>query len=388
MSRYSKNVKFWKPGNQVPVEQEIKEVGEVVHFAVLSLEKQKEKLPIYQYKKHILFLVENYRTIIIVGETGSGKSTQVPQYLLEAGWAEESKKSIVITEPRRIAAVTLATRVSDEQTVKLGEDVGYAIRFDQCYNPNKTKIKYVTEGVLLSEMMTDPLLSKYSIVIVDEVHERSVNTDICLGLLKKIQAKRLDLRVIVSSATVDAEMLRDFFSNPEKTTDESVYVMTIEGRHYPIEVFYTKNPVADYVKSTIDVILQLHLTEEEGDILAFLTGQEEVEQVVKETINRLRLLRDQGMKKYLQVLPLYSALPASEQMKVFDRKPNRHTRRVVVATNIAETSVSIEGIVYVVDCGFVKLNMCDPKSGTYSLSVQVASQASLKQRAGRAGRFR
>ena len=388
MSRYSKNVKFWKPGDQVPVEQEVKEVGEVVHYAVLSIEKQKEKLPIYQYKKHILYLIETYRTVIIVGETGSGKSTQIPQYLAEAGWVENNKKGIVITEPRRIAAVTLASRVADEQNVKLGHDVGYAIRFDDCTNPQKTVIKYVTEGVLLSEMMADPLLSKYSIIMVDEVHERSVNTDICLGLLKKIQAKRQDLRLIIASATVDAEMLKNFFSNREKDDDNSVYIMSIEGRHYPIEIFYTKNPVADYVKSTIDVILQLHLSEEDGDILAFLTGQEEVEQVVKETINRLRQLRDQGMKKYLQVLPLYSALPAAEQMKAFEAKPNRHTRRVVVATNIAETSISIEGIVYVIDCGFVKLNMCDPKTGTYALAVQSASQSSLQQRAGRAGRFR
>ena len=385
MSRYSKNATFWKPGDQVPVEQEVKEVGEVVHYALLSIEKQKEKLPVYQYKKHILYSIDNYQTIIIVGETGSGKSTQIPQYIAEAGWVEQNRKGIVITEPRRIAAVTLATRVADEQNVKLGHDVGYAIRFDNCSDPSKTVIKYVTEGVLLSEMMTDPLLSKYSVVMVDEVHERSVNTDICLGLLKKIQAKRQDLRLIITSATIDAEMLKQFFLNKD---EDNVCVMSIEGRHYPIEIFYTKNPVADYIKSTIDVILQIHLKEEVGDILVFLTGQDEVEQVVKETINRLRLLRNQGMKKYLQVLPLYSALPASEQMKVFEAKPNRNTRRVVVATNIAETSVSIEGIVYVIDCGFVKLNMCDPKTGTYSLAVQVASQASMQQRAGRAGRFR
>jgi len=369
MSRYSRNVRFWKPGDQVPVEQEVKERGEVAHYAVLSIEKQKEKLPIYQYKKHILYLVETYRTVIIVGETGSGKSTQIPQYLAEAGWVEENKKGIVITEPRRIAAVTLATRVADEQQVKLGHNIGYAIRFDDCTS-NKTDIKFVTEGVLLSEMMTDPLLSKYNVIMVDEVHERNVNTDICLGLLKKIQAKRQDLRLIISSATVDAEMLKKFFSDRDKEEDNLVYIMSIEGRHYPIEIFYTKSPIADYVKGTIDVILQLHLGEEDGDILAFLTGQEEVEQVVKETINRLRQLRDQGLKKYLQVLPLYSALPAVEQMKVFEAKPNRHTRRVVVATNIAETSVSIEGIVYVIDCGFVKLNMCDPNTGTYSLTVQ------------------
>ena len=388
MSHYSKNVKFWKPGDQIPVELEVKEAGEVVHYAVLSIEKQKEKLPIYQYKKHILYLIENYRVVVVVGETGSGKSTQIPQYLAEAGWLEEDKKGIVITEPRRIAAVTLATRVADEQNVKLGQDVGYAIRFDDCTNGRKTVIKYVTEGVLLSEMMTDPLLTKYAVVMVDEVHERSVNTDVCLGLLKKIQAKRQDLRLIISSATVDAEMLKEFFSNKAQIQEESAYVMSIEGRHYPIEIFYVKNPVADYIKTTIDVILQIHLTEDDGDILAFLTGQDEVEQAVKETINRLRQLRDKGLKKYLQVLPLYSALPASEQMKVFDAKPNRQTRRVVIATNIAETSVSIRGIVYVVDCGFVKLNTCNPKTGTYSLAVQAASQASLQQRAGRAGRFR
>ncbi|CAK8685220.1 putative ATP-dependent RNA helicase DHX35 [Clavelina lepadiformis] len=384
----AKRSRFWKPGENVPVEEEIRDSGEFVHYSVLSLQRQQQKLPIYQYKTHILYLLEKYQTLIIVGETGSGKSTQIPQYLLEAGWAEKGKHGIVVTQPRRIAAVTLAQRVANEQNCVLGNEIGYAIRFDESCDSQKTLVKYVTEGVLLTEMMADPLLKKYNVVMVDEAHERNVNTDVCLGLLKKIQAKRPDLRIIVSSATLDAEKLIEYFSDVTSEQDNKVFALSVQGRHYPIEIFYTQSPVSDYVTATINSILQIHFTQEDGDILAFMTGQEEVNRVVSTVISKLKSLRDHKNKLYLQVLPLYSALPAAAQMLVFEPKPNRRTRRVVVATNIAETSVSIEGIVYVVDCGFVKLNVCDPKTGIQSLAIQPASQASLHQRAGRAGRFR
>ncbi|XP_032897762.1 probable ATP-dependent RNA helicase DHX35 [Amblyraja radiata] len=390
--------KFWKPGTEGPglgISEERISSAEasgtaVIHnrYASLSIEQQRQKLPIFKHRNHVLYLVENYQTLVIVGETGCGKSTQIPQYLLEAGWTAEGRV-IGVTQPRRVAAVSVAGRVAEERGAMLGHEVGYCIRFDDCTDSQATRIKFLTDGMLVREMMADPLLKKYSVLLLDEAHERTLYTDVAIGLLRKIQKKRGDLRLIVSSATLDAEKFRNFF-NLNETKDPSkdtCGILTVEGRMFPVDIFYTLSPVPDYLKATVDTVTKIHQNEADGDILAFLTGQEEVEMVVSMVIEQARALSRSGMKKHLRVLPMYAGLPSSEQMKVFERmSPN--CRKIVVATNIAETSITISGIVFVIDCGFVKLRAYNPRTGIESLVVTPVSQASATQRAGRAGRNR
>ncbi|XP_059117814.1 probable ATP-dependent RNA helicase DHX35 [Peromyscus eremicus] len=391
-------VKFWKPGTEGPgvsISEERQSVTEnsgttIIYnpYAALSIEQQRQKLPVFKLRNHILYLVESYQTVVIVGETGCGKSTQIPQYLAEAGWTAEGRV-VGVTQPRRVAAVTVAGRVADERGAVLGHEVGYCIRFDDCTDPLATRIKFLTDGMLVREMMVDPLLTKYSVIMLDEAHERTLYTDIAIGLLKKIQKKRGDLRLIVASATLDAEKFRDFF-NQNETSDparDTCVTLTVEGRTFPVDIFYLQSPVPDYIKATVDTVVKIHQTEGDGDILAFLTGQEEVETVVSMLIEQARALARTGMKKHLRVLPMYAGLPSFEQMKVFERV-SHSVRKVIVATNVAETSITISGIVYVIDCGFMKLRAYNPRTAIECLVVVPVSQASANQRAGRGGRNR
>ncbi|KAM9504752.1 putative ATP-dependent RNA helicase DHX35 isoform 1-T2 [Salvelinus alpinus] len=389
-------MKFWKPGSEAPGISEERHVttettGSPIIFnphTALSIEKQRQKLPVFKHRNNILYLVESYQTVIIVGETGCGKTTQIPQYLLEAGWAAEGKV-IGVTQPRRVAAISVANRLAEERGALLGHEVGYTIRFDDCSDPHATRIKFLTDGMLVREMMADPLLKKYSVLMLDEAHERTLYTDIAIGLLKKIQKKRRDLRLIVASATLDAKKFQEFF-NLNETGDpnkDTCGILTVEGRTFPVDVFYTVSPVPDYVKATVETVLKIHETEDDGDVLAFLTGQEEVEKVVSLLQEQARALGRLGMKKYLKVLPMYAGLPYTDQMKVFERTPPT-VRKVVVATNIAETSITINGIVFVIDCAFVKLRAYNPCTTIESLVVTPISKASASQRAGRGGRNR
>ncbi|XP_010638371.1 probable ATP-dependent RNA helicase DHX35 isoform X1 [Fukomys damarensis] len=391
-------VKFWRPGTEGPgvsISEERQSVTEnsgttIVYnpYAAFSIEQQRQKLPVFKLRNHILYLIENYQTVVIVGETGCGKSTQIPQYLAEAGWTAEGRV-VGVTQPRRVAAVTVAGRVAEERGAVLGHEVGYCIRFDDCTDPLATRIKFLTDGMLVREMMLDPLLTKYSVIMLDEAHERTLYTDIAIGLLKKIQKKRGDLRLIVASATLDAEKFRDFFNQNETSdpTRDTCVILTVEGRTFPVDIFYLQSPVPDYIKSTVETVVKIHQTEGDGDILAFLTGQEEVETVVSMLIEQARALARTGMKKHLRVLPMYAGLPSFEQMKVFERV-SRSVRKVIVATNVAETSITISGIVYVIDCGFVKLRAYNPRTAIECLVVVPVSQASANQRAGRGGRNR
>lgn len=385
-------IRFWRPGSSAPQQQilqERQEPSSVVYnsYADLSLENQRKRLPIFNYRNHILYLLENHRTLIIVGETGSGKSTQIPQYIIESGWVDsQMKQRIAITEPRRVAAVSLASRVAEERLSVLGEDVGYAIRFDECLNHETTVIKFITDGVLLREIMTDPLLNQYSVILVDEAHERSLNTDLCLGLLKKIQKQRPNLRLIISSATIDADKFHDFFNSKENGSNTCA-ILSVEGRNHPVDVYYTVDPVPDYVTATVETIMKIHVSSNHGDVLAFLTGRDEVDKAVTMTVERARAAAANGMKKYLKVMPMYSTLPIHEQIKIFE-KTSKIARKVVIATNIAETSITIEGVVYIIDCGFVKLKGYNPQTGIESLLVCPISKSSAEQRAGRAGRCR
>uniref|UniRef100_A0A915Q4W7 RNA helicase n=1 Tax=Setaria digitata TaxID=48799 RepID=A0A915Q4W7_9BILA len=364
-------------------------------FLTLSIQQQRARLPIFKYRNAILYLLEKYRILIIVGETGCGKSTQIPQYLMEAGWASDGRK-IGVTLPRRVAAVTLASRVAEEKSCRLGQDVGYLVRFDNVTDSD-TKIKaaisilyfqYMTDGILLREFMSDPLLTQYSILMIDEAHERSINTDVTLGLLRKIIMIRQDLRVIVSSATLDAILFRDFFElNDTKDRNKDIAsILSVEGQTHPVTVYYTKNPVPDYIQKAVETVLDIHKNEQPGDVLVFLTGQDEVESVSKQLIEAAKDLKKTKIDK-LWIVPMYGSLPGSEQLKAFDSTPHG-TRKIVIATNIAETSVTIPGIVYVVDCGFVKLRVMNPENYLESLMKLPVSQASAQQRAGRAGRIR
>ncbi|GFR13080.1 probable ATP-dependent RNA helicase DHX35 [Trichonephila clavata] len=387
--------KFLKPGDDISVVfEDRKDIYETEQPAVynaissLSYDQQRQRLPIYKYRNHILYLLENYQTVIILGETGCGKSTQVPQYLLEAGWLNNDG-IIGITQPRRVAATMLASRVSEETDTFVGQIVGYSIRFEDCFTFGKTKIKYMTEGMLINEMMADPLLRSYSVLMLDEIHERSLNSDIILGLVKKIIKKRPSLKLIISSATFEAETIYKFFNKNEtqdKTKDTAV-IISVEGRNYPVDIHYSLQPVPDYIKASVDTAIKIHLNENPGDILIFLTGQDEVEHAVSVLIDyaREQKMKNDSLKMF--VVPLYGSLPMSEQVKAF--KPvARAVRKIVVSTNIAEASVTISGIAYVIDCCFVKLKCFNMHSCTDSLVIVPVSQASAEQRAGRAGRVR
>ncbi|XP_058457965.1 probable ATP-dependent RNA helicase DHX35 [Malaya genurostris] len=348
----------------------------------LNLVAQRERLPIRQYRDQILYCLERYQTLVLVGETGSGKSTQVPQYLYEFGW--HTKGLIGITEPRRISAVTLAERVATERGELTGETVGVSIRFISKCNPETTKIKYMTEGILLREMLADPLLTQYSVIMIDEAHERSVLTDTVMGLLKKIARRRDALKIIISSATVDAELFQEFFNlKKRKNEKDTSIILTVEGRMFPYEVFYLQEPCPDYIKATVETVMKIHRNEPSGDVLSFLTGQEEV----LKALDLLREHKEASGKDDMMILPMYGTLSNSDQLKVFFNVP-KGVRKIILATNIAETSITIPGIVYVIDCGFVKLNWYSAESTTNSLVVVSTSKAAAEQRAGRAGRVR
>ncbi|KAJ4744922.1 hypothetical protein LUZ62_058708 [Rhynchospora pubera] len=338
----------------------------------LSIQEQRQSLPIYKLKKELIQAVHDNQVLVVIGETGSGKTTQVTQYLAEAGYTTNGM--IGCTQPRRVAAMSVAKRVAEEFGCRLGEEVGYAIRFEDCTGP-ETVIKYMTDGMLLREILVDENLSKYSVIMLDEAHERTIHTDVLFGLLKQLIRRRKDLRLIVTSATLDAEKFSGYFFNCN--------IFTIPGRTFPVEILYTKQPETDYLDAALITVLQIHLTEPEGDILLFLTGQEEIDHACQCLYERMKGLGKNVPE--LIILPVYSALPSEMQSRIFDPAPPGK-RKVVVATNIAEASLTIDGIFYVVDPGFAKINVYNPKQGLDSLVITPISQASAKQRAGRAGR--
>lgn len=357
-------------------EDDTDELAEEIDAKVVlqrELQEQRKSLPVYKFKDELLKAIADQQIIIVVGETGSGKTTQIPQYLHEAGYTANGRK-IACTQSRRVAAMSVAARVAQEMGVKLGHEVGYSIRFEDCTS-EKTVVKYMTDGMLLREFLGEPDLASYGVVIVDEAHERSISTDILLGLVKDVARFRPDLKLLISSATLNAEKFSDFF--------DMAPVFKIPGRRYKVDIHYTVAPEADYVDAAVATVLQLHVMQPPGDILLFLTGQEEIETV--EEILRRRT-RGLGSKiAELVICPIYANLPTELQAKIFEPAPPG-ARKVVLATNIAETSLTIDGISYVVDPGFCKVKSYSPRTGTESLLVQPISKASADQRAGRSGR--
>lgn len=382
---------FLKPDDSedlFAVERESQNVESTTTFVFnpnksLSLQAQRERLPIRKKRNDILYCLENYQTLILCGETGSGKSTQLPQYLFEQGY--HAKGIIGITQPRKISAITLGTRVAEETGTVFGEEVGTSARFFSKFNEN-TRIKYMTEGILIREMLANPLLSEYSVIMIDEAHERNLITDCVLGLLKKIAKKRENLKIIISSATLDADLFYDFFNfrtraNPKDTA----VILSVEGRMYENQIFYLNEPCPCYIRATVDTIMKIHHKEPNGDILAFLTGQEEITQATRMLRDHMEL--SNVNEEELKVLPMHGQLTHHDQLRVFFHTP-KNCRKVILATNIAETSVTIPNISYVIDCGFVKLNWYMADLQINMLIVCPISQAGSKQRAGRAGRVR
>lgn len=356
-----------------PEQRELEERIKQEEDRVRTIDETRKRLPVYQYRSGLLEAIAKYPVLIVVGETGSGKTTQLPQYLFEAKYSK-GKKAIGCTQPRRVAAMSVAARVADEVGTKIGNKVGYSVRFDD-KTSESTAIKYMTDGMLLREFMSDPELGGYSAMMVDEAHERTLHTDILLGLLKQISKQRPDFRLIISSATMDADKFSDYFDNAP--------IFNIPGRRFPVDIHYTMQPEANYLHAATTTVFQIHLSQGPGDILVFLTGQDEIETMASNLVETCDKLGDQCPS--MLVCPIYGNLPADRQKLIFDPTP-KGSRKVVLATNIAETSLTINGISYVIDSGFVKEDRYSAATGIQKLEVVACSRASADQRAGRAGR--
>ena len=336
-----------------------------------------KSLPVYEQKQKILDCLEKNQVVIVESPTGSGKTTQIPVILYEAGYATNGV--IAVTQPRRIAALSVSEFISKQLGTSYPGLVGYKMRFEDKTDAS-TKIKIMTDGILLQEMKLDPWLSKYSVIMVDEAHERSLNIDFVMGLLKRVLKERKDFRVIVSSATMNTQVFSEYFDNAP--------IVSIDTITYPVSVIY--DPIPGGVTTTTDAGCDLLLSKicntvervldngDEGGILIFLPG----EKIIKDCLDRLYRM---PFSRHLHILPLYGRLSKEEQEKVFDEPP-AGKKKVIISTNIAETSVTISDITTVIDSGLCKLNFYNPRNFTSSLIESSVSKASCNQRKGRAGR--
>lgn len=344
-------------------------------------------LPVNAYADKIASAMTDNDVLLLIGETGSGKTTQLPQQIIHA----DADARVVVTQPRRVAAVAVGTRVAHEQGTEVGELVGYAVRFDDRSGPD-TRIRYVTDGVMLREALSADGLSRYSHVVVDEVHERSVNTDIVLGVVQRslIASRRANspppFKLVVMSATTDAEKLQTFFA------DLSVSLLRVPGRLHPVEMLTTNEPVSDIIDGAATAAMQIHVDYGfPGDILVFLPGQDEIVSAIELLRERMKRYLPADMHRTLHIHALYGALDHADQMLAIEPLPpslRSSRRKVIFATNVAETSITIPGVRYVVDAGLAKTRVSHAAKGVHADVLRLApiSRAQAEQRAGRAGR--
>ncbi|KAJ7823125.1 P-loop containing nucleoside triphosphate hydrolase protein [Mycena leptocephala] len=330
----------------------------------------RKKLPVYAQLDEFYEVFEKHQVIILVGETGSGKTTQIPQFVAHSDLPHTKGKIVACTQPRRMSAISAAKRVADEMDLKLGDEVGYSIRFDDMTMPGTTFLKYATDGVLLREAIAHPRLERYSTIILDEVHERSLATDLLMGLLKGLLKTRADLKVIIMSASADDRKIQEYWDAP---------IFEFSGRLFPVEIFYTQAPEPDYLQATIRTVLMIHCAEEPGDILVFLTGEAEIEEMSRDLAVHfgISVAADPDAMGPLTCIPLYASLPLEQQRRIHDPPP---PPRSIYGPP--------DGIVYVVDPGFSKQTVYNPRIRVESHLVSPISKASAQQRAGRAGRTR
>ncbi|KUJ38206.1 ATP-dependent RNA helicase HrpA [Streptomyces sp. MI02-2A] len=330
-----------------------------------------EELPVSQKRDAIADAIREHQVVIVAGETGSGKTTQIPKICLELG--RGVRGMIGHTQPRRIAARTVAERVADELRTPLGEGVGWKVRFTDQVNPDGTFVKLMTDGILLAEIQTDRELRGYDTIIIDEAHERSLNIDFLLGYLAQLLPRRPDLKVVITSATIDPERFSRHFGDAP--------IIEVSGRTYPVEVRYrplleedSEDADRDQITAITDAVEEL-MTEGQGDILVFLSGEREI----RDTADALT----RKQYRFTEILPLYARLSHAEQHRVFQP----HTgRRIVLATNVAETSLTVPGIKYVIDPGFARISRYSHRTKVQRLPIEPISQASANQRKGRCGR--
>ena len=335
-----------------------------------------EDLPVSAKANEIKELLKKQQVIVIAGDTGSGKTTQIPKICLTAGLGR--KGLIGHTQPRRLAAVSVANRIAEELNADIGKGVGYQIRFNETISES-TYLKLMTDGVLLAEIQNDRFLNKYDAIIIDEAHERSLNIDFLLGYLKQLLSKRLELKLIITSATIDVEEFSKYFANAP--------IISVSGRTFPVDVRYRpldqgREEIQDQrqlegIIDALNFIVERDQKSNEisGDLLVFLSSEREIRETA-------RAIRKQKFP-HTKVLPLYSRLPQSEQVKIFAPHSGR---RVVLATNIAETSITVPGIKYVVDTGFARISRYSIKNKVQRLPIEPISRSSADQRKGRCGR--
>lgn len=342
-----------------------------------SIDQDRKFLPVYNCRQRILKELESNDTLLIMGETGSGKTTQIPQFLLQAGYA---KNGIVgITQPRRVAAITIAKRVAQELSTNIGDTVGYTVRFEDT-TTERTQIRYLTDGILLREAIGDRLLRKYTAIILDEAHERTINADVLFGIVKGAQQDRRKyklpkLKIIITSATMDIDHFGKYFC---------VKGMYLEGRTHAVSIMHAKESQDDYIHAALVTLFDIHRHEPiNNDVLIFLTGQEEIEALAQQ-IRQLARIHNSGPCD-VRVFTLYAQMAQGRQLECFMPVPS-NTRKIVLATNIAETSITIPGIRCVIDCGLAKEKSFNSSSGLDILKTVCISQAQAWQRSGRAGR--
>jgi len=340
-------------------------------------------LPVAKFEAEIAKSIEGFSNTIVIGQTGSGKTTQIPLIILKnlINWNLDSKYKVAITEPRRLAATSVAKYVSENIGEEVGGTVGYKIRFDDNTNPD-TIVNFMTEGILLREMQSNPLLMDYAYIMIDEAHERNLNTDFILGLVKDIQHKRhtqklTPLKIIVTSATLQKEKFEEYLSHDE---NEPLSSILVPGRQFEVKKHYLNSPSLNFTYDAAQRVYEITQTTSEGDILIFMPGKGEI----TKTIEEIELLNiSHGLD--LEVVPVHAQLPIEEQEKIF---ANNGRRKVVVATNVAETSITVPNVVYVIDSGLVREMDYNPKIQIKSLILKEHAKKGLTQRAGRAGRVR